>query len=159
MCSYIYDFAKSHVTKLSCFANMELHIGNEIKAVFERKGMSVTEFGRRLNYSRENVYHIFNRQTIDTGLLLSISAILEFDFFSLYVQQLNPGRDSEVDRLKKENKMLEELVDLLKKSKKNWFFNSVEIRQNHLQHTVTLSFHYFFRTICYFTFCFELILQ
>ena len=97
---------------------MEIHIGSEIKKVFEKKGMSISEFSRRLNYSRENVYNIFNRKTIDTGLLLLISEMLEFDFFSLFVQKLNPSKATEIDRLNNQIVMLQEINELLKNSKK-----------------------------------------
>lgn len=100
---------------MSCFASMEdIHIGNEIKIVFEKRGLTITEFSKRINKSRENVYSIFNRKTIDTGLLLSISEVLEFDFFSIYVARINPTKDSEIDRLRKENELLNEINSLLK---------------------------------------------
>jgi transcriptional regulator with XRE-family HTH domain len=105
---------------LSCFADMEgIHIGREIKSVFDKRGLTITEFSKRINKSRENVYSIFNRETIDTGLLLNICEALEFDFFSLYVSRINPIKDSEIDRLRKENELLNEINSLLKsKSKK-----------------------------------------
>jgi predicted transcriptional regulator len=59
----------------------EIPIGNEIKHVFDKRGFSITKFSKRINKSRENVYRIFNGKTIDTGLLLTISEVLEFDFF------------------------------------------------------------------------------
>ena len=80
--------------------------------------MSITEFAKRINYSRENVYNIFNRKSIDTGLLMLISEVLEFDFFSLYVQKFNPEKDAEIDRLRSENSLLKELNELLKKARK-----------------------------------------
>lgn len=94
----------------------EIHIGNEIKSVFEKRGLTITEFSKRINKSRENVYSIFNRKTIDTGLLLSISNVLEFDFFSIYVSSINPTKDSELDRLRNEIEYLKE-INLLLKSK------------------------------------------
>ena len=42
--------------------------------------MSVTEFARRLNCHRQNVYDIFKRQNIDLSLLQRISRVLEHDF-------------------------------------------------------------------------------
>lgn len=84
---------------------MTIHIGNKIKQVFDKKGMTVSEFGRRINKSRENVYSIFKRKTIDTGLLLKIGDVLEYDFFQHYT-----GLKGEVDKLKKENTLLKELL-------------------------------------------------
>lgn len=82
-----------------------LNIGNKIKQVFDKKGMTVSEFGRRINKSRENVYSIFKRKTIDTGLLSKIGEVLEFDFFQYYT-----GLGKEVEKLKKENTFLKELL-------------------------------------------------
>lgn len=61
-----------------------IHIGIEIKKTFDKTGMTVSELGRRISISRENVYGIFKRQTIDTGLLIKISKALDYDFFQYY---------------------------------------------------------------------------
>ena len=42
--------------------------------------MSVSEFARRLNCHRQNVYDIFRREVIDVGMLQRISRVLEHDF-------------------------------------------------------------------------------
>jgi hypothetical protein len=38
---------------------MELLIGLQIREVVEKRGMTVTEFAKRINKSRENAYSIF----------------------------------------------------------------------------------------------------
>jgi hypothetical protein len=91
----------------------EIHIGEEIKKVFERKNLSVSEFARRINKSRENVYDIFTRQTIDTGLLITISTILEYNFFLMYSEKYQQ-RNYDLDTLVKENQMLKDVIDTLK---------------------------------------------
>lgn len=68
---------------LSIFESM-IHIGNQIKQLLEEKGLSISEFARRINFSRENVYSIFKRQTLDTGLLQKINKVLDYDFFQYY---------------------------------------------------------------------------
>jgi len=92
---------------------MTINIGSKIKQVFDKKGMTVSEFGRRINKSRENVYSIFKRKSIDTGLLQTISEILEHDFFQYYT----PLKD-EVLNLKKENSILREMTTFIKSKKK-----------------------------------------
>lgn len=87
---------------------MTIHIGNKIKAVVSKKGMTVSEFGRRINKSRENVYSIFKRKSIDTGLLTTIGNVLEYDFFQYYT-----NLNTEIIKLKEENNTLKELVKLL----------------------------------------------
>ena len=91
----------------------EIHIGQQIKTVFETKGISVTEFARRINKSRENIYSIFSRKTIDTGLLLNISKVLELDFFALFSKKSYVLAE-EVQRLKEENTILKDYNTLLR---------------------------------------------
>ena len=98
-----------------CFM-VEIHIGKQVKLVLEAKGISVTEFAKRINKSRENVYSIFNRKSIDTGLLIKISEVLEFDFFrSLSKSCLELEQTVQV--LMEENELLKDYNSLLKKSK------------------------------------------
>ena len=59
---------------------MKVHAGEKVKKYFEASGMSVSEFARRLNCHRQNVYDIFRRQNIDLSLLQRISKVLEHDF-------------------------------------------------------------------------------
>lgn len=46
--------------------------------------MSVTEFASKINYSRRNIYSIFEKESIDTSLLGKISEVLGQDFFMHY---------------------------------------------------------------------------
>lgn len=92
---------------------MIIHIGNKIKSIVNKKGMTVSEFSRRINKSRENVYSIFKRKTIDTGLLATISKVLEYDFFKYYTLLF-----SEFQKLKDENQTLKEMVKFLQSKKK-----------------------------------------
>ena len=59
---------------------MKVHAGEKVKKYFEASGMSVSEFARRLNCHRQNVYDIFRREVIDVGMLQRISRVLEHDF-------------------------------------------------------------------------------
>ncbi len=68
---------------------MEIHIGKLIKNRLQETGMTKSEFARRINKTSQNVYDIFERTTIDTGLLLKISIILEYNFFERYSLTLN----------------------------------------------------------------------
>lgn len=57
-----------------------IHIGQLVKAVFDKSSMSVAEFARQINCERTNVYTIFRRRTIDVELLVKISYILDHNF-------------------------------------------------------------------------------
>ena len=95
----------------------DLHIGEKIKKVLEFKGITVTEFAKRINKSRENIYSIFTRKTIDTGLLQSISKVLDYDFF-MHLSSTHYALREELQVLKEENRLLKDYNKLLKKVKK-----------------------------------------
>jgi len=57
-------------------------IGKIIEKIVREKRFPITEFAQKINTNRNNVYDIFRRDTIDTGLLLKISEVLEHDFFT-----------------------------------------------------------------------------
>lgn len=63
---------------------MEIHVGKLIKNRLQETGMTKSEFARRINKTSQNIYDIFERKTIDTGLLLKISTILDLNFFERY---------------------------------------------------------------------------
>lgn len=71
-----------------------MHIGHLIKEVFDEKGMSVTEFARRINCARPNVYSIFERYDIGVEQLLDISEALGHNFLDDI--QLKSGMDSQL---------------------------------------------------------------
>ncbi|MBQ7448917.1 MAG: XRE family transcriptional regulator [Paludibacteraceae bacterium] len=66
-----------------------MHIGHIIENEFHRQGRRVQWFAEQLCCDRTNVYAIFKRETIDTGLLLRISQLLNHDFFTYYSQDLH----------------------------------------------------------------------
>ena len=107
---------------------MKMHIGKKIKETVQRSGMSVTEFAAKINYSRRNIYSIFEKESIDTSLLAKISEILEQDFFVHYnsnskkytqgrVEEPSGAKEYSENRIKellKEIEYLKEINALLK---------------------------------------------
>jgi hypothetical protein len=71
-----------------------MHIGRAIKNRLREIGKSVVCFSRELPCSRANVYLIFEKNSIDTDLLMRISRILDFDFFELYSRELKNKNNS-----------------------------------------------------------------
>lgn len=63
-------------------------IGQLIKEELERQERSVAWFARKLCLDRSNVYRLFQRNTIDTGLLARISIILGRNFFTVLSEQV-----------------------------------------------------------------------
>ena len=70
-----------------------IHIGQLIRQELEDQGRSVVWFAQRLAYSRANVYKIFEKSSIDTGLLLRISSLLGTDFFKVYTADWENHKD------------------------------------------------------------------
>ena len=93
---------------------MAIHIGNKIKQIAAKKGMNGAELSRRINTSRSNLYHIYERKTIDTGLLEKISQILDHDFF----QYFTPMK-AEIERLQEDNAVLKYTITLLREKNKS----------------------------------------
>ncbi len=113
---------------------MAIHIGKKVKEEMKRQGISVIEFGQRINRTRNVVYNIFERESIDTELLNKIGKVLKCDFFSLYSIQkeynaintksyfvnepstlYNKLQNEEVKNLQKEIEALQNEVAYLKK--------------------------------------------
>ena len=61
-----------------------MHIGRLIKNRIAEKNMTIVAFAEQLHCTRVNVYKIFNKNSIDTDMLVRISLILEYDFFQHY---------------------------------------------------------------------------
>lgn len=73
-----------------------MHIGHLIKEVFDEKGISVTEFARRINCARPNVYSIFERYDIGVEQLIDISEALDHNFLDDI--QMKSGLDSQLQK-------------------------------------------------------------
>lgn len=57
------------------------HIGQLIRQELRRQERSVAWFARQLSCDRSNIYRIFQKESIDTYLLVRISIILQYNFF------------------------------------------------------------------------------
>ena len=59
-------------------------IGLLIKEELHRQERGITWFARKLACDRSNIYRLFEKDSIDTGLLLHICLVLQHDFFTEY---------------------------------------------------------------------------
>ena len=82
---------KNFIHKTHC--NAMINIGELIHEQVKKQGLSVTWLAHKLNYSRTNIYKIFDKPSIDTDVLLRISSALDYDFFAIYSSELH--RDSD----------------------------------------------------------------
>ena len=107
-----------------------LNIGQKIKEVFEAKKMKLKDFAEAIGVARQNIYRIFEKNTIEIELLLQISSVLDHDFLQYYNSELKdlsrygneiihkkPYLDShkEVEQLKSELKLAKKEIDYLTK--------------------------------------------
>ena len=118
------------------------HIGKRIKQRVEELRMPVTEFASKINKSRTVAYNIFERKTIDTGLLNNICKVLNYNFYSLLnielLQFIEPTSEiklandiekelrkeysicqKELDELKEKYELLKKINGLLEEKIKN----------------------------------------
>ncbi|MFZ6009653.1 MAG: hypothetical protein ACOYXT_04835 [Bacteroidota bacterium] len=97
---------------------MTVEIGHKIKEVFDNRNMKLTEFADQLGTVRQNVYRIFKKRHLDTGLLLKISQVLNHNFFQYYVSvpPTDIAQDNEeILKLKAETNESNRQLDLAKK--------------------------------------------
>jgi len=63
----------------------KIHIGSLIKSEVKDRGITYSEFARRIGTQRQNIERkVFTQQGLDTELLMQISEILDFDFFKYF---------------------------------------------------------------------------
>ncbi len=67
-------------------AKASIHIGKKIKEVLDKMPISVVDFAKSINLTRNGAYKVFDKETIDTGQLQVISKVLSHDFFQYYEQ-------------------------------------------------------------------------
>ena len=67
---------------------MDMHIGKIIRQKVKEQNKTSVWLAEQLSYSRTNVYKLYDKKSIDTDVLFRISAILDFDFFSLYSDEV-----------------------------------------------------------------------
>lgn len=60
----------------------DVHIGELIKQKLSESDLSIADFAKAIHKTRTTVYDIFNRKSIDSELLITISEVLQFDFIS-----------------------------------------------------------------------------
>jgi transcriptional regulator with XRE-family HTH domain len=96
---------------------MKVEIGQKIKEIFDKRQMKLTDFADELGTVRQNVYRIFKKRHLDTGLLIKISQVLDHNFFQYYVASATPDfhSDENVAELKKELNSQQHELDLAKK--------------------------------------------
>ena len=87
-CIQVITYKKTEkMTKMVNTTN--LVIGERIKQELKKQGKTSVWLAKQLGCHRTNIYKVYGRPTIDTGMLFHISQLLNFDFFKLYTDVLN----------------------------------------------------------------------
>lgn len=61
-----------------------VNIGLAIEQIINARGISKSEFGRKIGVAQQNVNRILERSNIDTDKLVTISEALDFNFFTCF---------------------------------------------------------------------------
>lgn len=61
-----------------------IHIGNLIREQLRKDQRSVGWLAREIGCTRNHVYKVFNKPSLDVDLLLRISKSMQFNFFQYY---------------------------------------------------------------------------
>jgi transcriptional regulator with XRE-family HTH domain len=116
---------------------MAIHIGKTIKEELYKQGISVSAFARKINRSRNVIYDIFERESVDTALLNKIGLVLRIDFFSFYSEQKeykkNPMQVAHVNDTDESYKTASEQLKLLEQQNA-----SLKTENEHLHKIISL---------------------
>ena len=78
--------------------NEKLHIGELIRDKLKEEQRSMAWLAQKVHCDKSNFYKLLKKDSIDTKLLFSISAILKFDFFSSYSEILRNSKIEQGER-------------------------------------------------------------
>ncbi len=65
----------------------DIHIGHLIREQLKADNRSVSWLAREIHCTRNNVYKIFNKPSLDGDLILRISVAMQFNFFQYYTTE------------------------------------------------------------------------
>ena len=68
-------------------AKNDLHIGHLIQEQLHKDQRSVGWLARQIPCTRNHVYKIFNKPSLDGALILKISVAMNFNFFQYYTAE------------------------------------------------------------------------
>ena len=68
-----------------------IHIGQLIHEQLKADQRSVSWLAREIHCTRNNVYKIFNKPSLDSNLILKISQAMHFNFFQYYTTEFLKG--------------------------------------------------------------------
>ena len=108
---------------------MQVIIGEVIKKILVSRKMKLKDFAEDLGMARQNVYRIFEKDSIETDLLIKVSSVLNYNFFQHFDNQgldvvsdlpvaLNstlPALEHELETCRNELRLARKEIEYLKK--------------------------------------------
>lgn len=79
---------QNYITTSSRMSIPEVSIGRLIQDELKHQERTVTWLSRKIHCDRRNIYDIFNRNNIDSNLLMRISMAMGVDFFKVFSDSL-----------------------------------------------------------------------
>lgn len=73
-----------------------IHVGQLIKAQLKADQRSASWLAREIGCTRNHVYKIFNKPSLEGDLLLKISIAMSFNFFQYYMAEFVKGMKTRV---------------------------------------------------------------
>ena len=67
----------------------DIHIGHLVQAQLKADQRSASWLARKIGCTRNHVYKIFNKPSLDADLILKISIAMSFNFFQYYSAEVN----------------------------------------------------------------------
>jgi transcriptional regulator with XRE-family HTH domain len=83
---------------------MKVNIGEKIKNRAIELRIGTTELAKIVNTSKQNIYGIYKRESIDSALLYKLSKALKYDFFTYFINTKLPPHTDAVQNTKKDKK-------------------------------------------------------
>jgi predicted transcriptional regulator len=96
----------------------KIHIGKKIREVVDKSTLTIVEFAKSINLSRDGVYKIFMKEYIDTDQLKQISKVLKHDFFSYYSADLSEIKEPQVKYSRIQTEEIENLKRMIERLEK-----------------------------------------
>ena len=72
-----------------------MHLGKLIERKFNESGLTKKAFADKIGYSQRHLYTIFEKESIDTALLVKIGNTLHHDFFESFLPSTKKIANSE----------------------------------------------------------------
>jgi hypothetical protein len=102
---------------------MQIHVGKLVDKLVKESGMTYTDFAKKMNYSKQNINTLLNKDNWLVKQIWDASVVLKVNIFKIYVLEMQKILDNELNKytsknklelLKIENEFLKKQIELYK---------------------------------------------